>query len=135
MSSITGNAPIKASQITLNQRAGTKYRVNIETDEDGNIKYPLIIHQSLRIMDLGYVDYERPWYHTQSNIFPIGFKSVRTHSSMISLGQRADYTCEILDGGDKPQFRVTSSEDPDNSVTRDSTSGCWLEFAKKIEEI
>jgi hypothetical protein len=38
-----------------------------------------------------------------------------------------------LDGGEKPMFRVTSSEDPDNPVVKESTSGCWLEFAKKIE--
>ncbi len=86
-------------------------------------------------MDLGYIDYDRPNYHTTSNIFPIGFKSIRLHASMLELGQRAEYTCEILDGGDKPHFRVTSSEDPDNPITRESTSGCWLEFAKKIEEI
>ncbi len=30
-------------------------------------------------------------------------------------------------------FRVTSSEEPDNPIVKESTSGCWLEFAKKIE--
>ncbi len=51
------------------------------------------------------------------------------------MGQRADYICEILDGGEKPMFRVTSSEDPNNPIVKESTSGCWLEFAKKIEVI
>jgi hypothetical protein len=82
---------------------------------------------------LGYIDHERPAYHTANNIFPIGFKSQRTHNSTITLGARAEYTCEILDGGEKPMFRVTSSEEPDNPVVKESTSGCWLEFAKKIE--
>ena len=30
---------------------------------------------------------------------------------------------------------MTSEEDPDNPVTKDSTSGAWLEYAKKIESI
>jgi hypothetical protein len=51
----------------------------------------------------------------------------------VNLGAKADYTCEILDGGEKPMFRVTSSEEPDNPIVKESTSGCWLEFAKKIE--
>ncbi len=55
---------MKASHITLNQRPGTKFKVNIETDDDGNIKYPIIIHQSLKILDLGYIDSDRPAYHT-----------------------------------------------------------------------
>lgn len=54
---------------------------------------------------------------------------------MNELGGKAEYTCEILDGGEKPLFRVTASEDPENPVTKDSTSGAWLEFAKRIELI
>ncbi len=52
-------------------------KVNIETDEDGNVKYPIIIHQGLRILDLGFIEYEKPYYHTATNIFPIGYKSIR----------------------------------------------------------
>ena len=110
-------------------------KLNIETDEEGNIKYPIIVHQSLKILDLGYIEFDRPNYHTATNIFPIGYKSVRVNHSAKSIGGRAEYTCEILDGGEKPLFRVTSEEDPDNSITKESTSGAWLEFAKKIESI
>ena len=101
MSSCAGVAPIKASNITLSTKPGVK-KLNIETDEEGNIKYPIIVHQSLKILDLGYIEYERPSYHTATNIFPIGFKSIRVHHSAKSVGGRAEYTCEILDGGEKP---------------------------------
>lgn len=109
--------------------------MNIDTDDEGNIKYPIIIHQSLKILDLGSIESDRQFYHTSSNIFPIGFTSIRIHSSINDVGGRAEYTCEILDGGEKPMFKVTSSEDPENPIMRESTSGCWLEFAKKIELI
>jgi hypothetical protein len=41
--------------------------------------------------------------------------------------------CEILDGGKKPVFKVTSSEFQDEPLIKDSASGCWLEIVKKIE--
>lgn len=102
-------------------------------DSDGNIKFPIVVNQSLKILDLGYIDPNRSHYHTEKNIFPIGYKSVRTHGSVYSIGGKADYTCEILDGGDKPSFRVTSSEDPDKPIIKESTSGCWLDIVRRIE--
>jgi hypothetical protein len=59
--------------------------------------------------------------------------SVRTHASTKIFGERAEYTCEILDGGAKPLFKVTSSEDPDHPIVKDAMSGCWLEIVKKVE--
>jgi hypothetical protein len=45
---------------------------------------------------------------------------------MINPSQRAFYTCEIIDGNAKPQFRVTCSEDAVNPIVRDSSTGCWV---------
>lgn len=54
---------------------------------------------------------------------------------MFNKGEKAEYTCEILDGGDKPIYRVTSSEDPDNPIERDSSTGCWVYVCKKVNDI
>ena len=94
-----------------------------------------MVNQSLKILDLGYIETERLDYHSQRNIFPIGFKSMRTHLSMHVIGGRADYLCEILDGGDKPMFKVTPSEEPDKPIIKESSSGCWLEIVRKIEDL
>ena len=59
-----------------------------------------------------------PNFHSEHNLFPIGYISVRTYSSMFHKGQKAEYTCEILDGADKPIYRVTSSDDPNNPIVR-----------------
>lgn len=64
--------------------------------------YPIIINSSLQILDLGVVEYERPQYHSEKNLFPIGFKSMREHNSQRRLGERCQYICEITDGGLKP---------------------------------
>lgn len=76
--------------------------------------------------ELGIIEYERPLYHTEKNLFPIGYKSLREHNSQLTLGQRCIYSCEILDGGPKPQFRVTPGDDPKNPIVRDSSTGCWV---------
>jgi hypothetical protein len=78
------------------------------------------------MLDLGAIECERPLYHTEKNLFPIGYKSLREHNSQLTLGHRCLYTCEILDGGAKPQFRVTPGDDPENPIVRDSSTGCWV---------
>lgn len=60
---------------------------------------------------------------------------MRNYASMFYQGQRADYTCEILEGGDgRPIYRVTSSEDPENPIVRDSSTGCWVYVCSKVNE-
>ena len=40
--------------------------------------------------------------------------------------KRCDYICEILDGGNTPIFKVSSVEDIENPIIRDSSSGAWI---------
>jgi len=63
-------------------------KVSLQKDENGNIIYPITINSSLQIIDLGVIESERPQYHTEKNLFPIGFKSLREHNSQIRLGER-----------------------------------------------
>jgi hypothetical protein len=62
-------------------------KVNIERDLEGNIIYPIVITPTLSILNLGIVDWERPAYHSEKNIFPIGFKSLRRNTSMVHPGK------------------------------------------------
>ena len=104
-------------------------------DEAGNIVYPIVVTGTLKILSLGTIDPHRNLFHSASNIFPIGFRSVREAAGIKEIGRRADYTCEILDDGSKPMFKVTCSEEPDNPVIRDSASGAWLDFVKRTNDI
>ena len=66
-------------------------------------------------------------WHSEHNLFPVGFKSIRVHPSMFHKGKRCEYTCEILEGEDgKPSYKLTSSEDPENAIIRNSSTGCWV---------
>ena len=107
----------------------------INKDIDGNVIYPIIVTNTLKILDLGTVEYERPNFHSSRNLFPIGFKSVREYTSMIHPNTRCDYLCEILDGGDKPLYKVTCMDDADNPITKDASSGVWIEICRRIADI
>ena len=109
--------------------------MNVRTDEQGNIIYPIAVTGTLKILNLGVIDPSRTLFHSVANIFPIGFKSVREAASILEVGKRAEYTCEVLDDGSKPMFKVTCSEDPHNPIIRDSASGAWLDFVKRTNEI
>ncbi len=91
-------------------------KVNIERDLEGNILYPIVISPTLSILNLGVVEWERPAYHSEKNIFPIGFKSLRKGTSMVTLHKQDEYICEVLDGGQKPLFKVTSSAEPSTPI-------------------
>jgi len=110
-------------------------KINLQRDLEGNIIYPIQVNPSLQILNLGVVEYERPSYHSEKNIFPIGWKSVREGTSMFQMGKRDTYICEIFDGGQKPLFKVTAGEDPDNPIIQNSASGVWIEICKRINEL
>lgn len=84
----------------------------IQRDEEDEIIYPIVVNNSLIIENLGIIDWTRPLYHTEKNLFPIGFMSLREHQSLVNPGERCQYMCEILDGGSKPLYKVTSLDDP-----------------------
>ena len=54
---------------------------------------------------------------------------------MFHIGKEDTYICEIIDGGQKPLFKVTASEDPNNPLMQTSASGVWIEICKRINEL
>ena len=118
------------------KKKAAKNQANIMLrDKNGEIIYPIQVNNSLKIKNLGTVDWQNPLYHSEKNIFPIGYISVREHMSVLHPGERCQYLCEILDGGIKPLYKVTPLDDPENSITKDSSTGCWIEICKKLNDI
>ena len=123
-SKATGQKKVKLDAIMQNQ--------NVENITD--INFPIVISSSLKLLNLGEIKLS-PYYHSEHNLFPVGFVTVRTYASMFYKDTRCEYTCEILDGGEKPMYKVTSSEDPDHPIVRDSSTGCWIYICKKVNDI
>lgn len=59
------------------KRRYQKRRYSIQRNEDGSIQLPAQIVASLRIIELGRIDYERPAFHNDRYIFPIGYTAER----------------------------------------------------------
>lgn len=122
------------NQDSLDGSGKKKFRKSLDLDLL-NIIYPLQISPTLRLINLGKIEYKRPAFHNENNIFPIGYKAVREHYSYLNPHIKALYTCEILDGGEKPLFKVTFENEEDNSIIKDTCTACWIIICNKINDI
>lgn len=96
-----------------------------------NKKLPLILGRTSKLVSLGKID-PRDAYHTERYIYPVGFKTEREFDSYMTKGERAIYICEITDGGDRPMFRVTPNDDPEASVTCDTSTQVSVHFTQIV---
>ena len=107
----------------------------IKRDESGAPLLPMSITEKLELVALGEIVYDRPGFHNERHLFPVGFKSRREHASLIDPNGRTTYTNEILDnGGAGAVFRVTPDDAPDRFEEHDSASGAWVALEKKVLE-
>jgi hypothetical protein len=115
--------------------AKKKQKFQLNKDISGNIIFPLVVNNSLTLLEVGRISTNSN-YHSEHNLFPIGYKSQRVYASTKERGKKANYNCEILEGADgKPLYRVTSSEDPTNPIVRDSSTGCWVYICSKVNDL
>jgi len=103
---------------------------DVARGKDGLPKLPLVLGE-LSIESIGTI-IPHPPYITEKHVWPVGFASTRYFSSMINPEIRVKYTSQIVDGGDKPQFVVTASDDPLNPIVSHSPSGAWRTVLKQV---
>jgi hypothetical protein len=120
--------------LTSSKGMKSKVKSKIQKDDQGNIIFPVKISGNLTLVSAGEIR-PLPAFQSDHNLFPVGYKSERIYQSMFEKGKKALYTCEILDGGDRPIFKVTSSEDPENPIIRDTTTACWVYICKLIDNL
>lgn len=70
----------------------------IQLDNNGRPIFPIVVG-NLSVYSLGDVIIDRPGYHTEEMIFPVGFCSCRVYGSILDPEQQCVYTCKIIDGG------------------------------------
>lgn len=86
------------------------------------------------LLSLGTVVYDRPAYHVHNTFFPVGFKTGRFWNSMHTPDTRVYYISEVVDGGEKPLFRITAEDDP-TPVEATSASAAWKEVLTRENAI
>ena len=93
--------------------------INFDNDTH-QIKYPIVLSSAVKVLDLGRVIPDKKAFHAKNYIWPLGFRSVRTYTSMNNNTKRANFYCEIIEKDNKPAFKVTPEEDPENFVVAHS---------------
>eukprot|EP00897_Mesotaenium_endlicherianum_P009637 jgi/Mesen1/8701/ME000052S08124 len=109
--------------------------VEVQRHPDGTPVLPLALSERLTLTALGTVEPSRAGFHTERHIFPVGFSTVRDHSSMLYAGQRTMYTNSIVDAGERGAvFRVVPADAPQMVVERDSASGAWVAVCTAVNK-
>lgn len=128
----TSTAPkrSKTSKLVLKTR-----RVQpIDRDEDGHPKLPQQIGV-LTVLNLGTIITDRPSFHNERYIFPVGYTVSRTYPSMLDPNSNTVITSTIIDGGDSPRFHVVAADMPDEPIIANSATGAWTVVVRRSNEI
>jgi len=103
-----------------------------DPERPGSRNLPLHLGPSLTILSLGRVVPDRPGFHSQAYIWPVGFRSQRLYASYMNPHARVLYLNEILNGGGAPEFRITAEDDPQHPITGNSSSGVWAQVVRRV---
>ncbi|XP_005378492.1 PREDICTED: transforming growth factor beta regulator 1 isoform X5 [Chinchilla lanigera] len=103
----------------------------IALDPSGRPVFPIGLG-GLTVYSLGEIITDRPGFHDESAIYPVGYSSTRVYASMKYPDQMCLYTCQIKDGGVKPQFEIVPEDDPQNAIVSSSADGCHEELLRTI---
>ncbi|GAA5796661.1 F/Y rich C-terminus-domain-containing protein [Helicostylum pulchrum] len=130
---VTATTAPKRSKLT-SLSVKTRRVQPIDRDEDGNPKLPQQIGV-LTVLHLGTIVTDRPSFHNERYIFPVGYSVSRTYPSMIDPHSNTVITSTILDGGDSPRFHVVAADMPDEPIIANSATGAWTVVVRKSNEI
>ncbi|CAO0799603.1 unnamed protein product [Mucor circinelloides] len=125
--------PHKRSKLTP-QSVKTRRVQPIERDAQGRPKLPQQIGV-LTVHRLGTIVTDRPNYHNERYIFPVGYSVSRTYPSMVDPKSNTVITSSIIDGGDYPRFQVVAADMPHEPIVANSATGAWTVVVRRSNEI
>jgi hypothetical protein len=77
----------RKSEYNLKDEVGKKVKASIAEKDpfSGELILPMNVNASLKLVSLGRI-LPLPNYHSEHNLFPVGYKSLRIYSSMFNKG-------------------------------------------------
>lgn len=105
----------------------------IPLDSTGRPVFPIELG-SLTVHSLGEVVTDRPDFHTEDVIYPVGYVSTRIYGSMKDPRMKCVYTCKISDNNGVPRFDITADNDlsvPIIGTTPDICHALLLQFVNE----
>uniref|UniRef100_T1IZN3 Transforming growth factor beta regulator 1 n=1 Tax=Strigamia maritima TaxID=126957 RepID=T1IZN3_STRMM len=95
----------------------------IPLDSTGRPIFPIVLG-GLTVHSLGEIVSDRPDFHNEHFIFPVGFCSTRVYANQTNPDQKCLYTCKISDGGDEPKFEIAPEDDNEQPIIGTSANQC-----------
>ncbi|KAI9255798.1 F/Y-rich N-terminus-domain-containing protein [Phascolomyces articulosus] len=112
----------------------TRKPVEVPRDEDGNVILPFQI-SSLKVLELGEVVHDRPSFHSERYVWPVGYCVERTYMSMVDPENQTTYTCQVQDGGETPLFTIRAADAPEEEMSARTPTGAWALVIKRANEV
>ncbi|XP_054720245.1 transforming growth factor beta regulator 1-like [Uloborus diversus] len=103
----------------------------IPLDVAGRPIFPILLGP-LTIHSLGVIIHDRPGFHTEQCIYPVGFCSSRIYSSMKNPLLQCLYQCTVTDSPIGPRFEITPEDDPGRSLVGSSPNEVHSGLLKSI---
>jgi len=103
---------------------------SIERDANGSPVLPINLGDVV-VESLGVVVPRSPFV-TSNNIYPVGFRSVKTFTSAKDPSTQTRYTSQILDIGGRPMFMVIAADDPTAPIISNSAMQAWKTVLQRI---
>ncbi|GFT80307.1 transforming growth factor beta regulator 1 [Nephila pilipes] len=107
---------------------------SIPLDVAGRPIFPIILG-SLTIHSLGVIVTDRPGYHTEQCIYPVGFCSSRTYASLKNPTTQCLYQCTVTDSPFGPKFEITPEDDPGHSLVGNSPNEIHSSLLKALNTV
>ncbi|KAB0390838.1 hypothetical protein E2I00_007161, partial [Balaenoptera physalus] len=115
---------LKKTSKKKKMEAGARKLVQpIALDPSGRPVFPIGLG-GLTVYSLGEIITDRPGFHDEGAIYPVGYCSTRVYASMKTPDQECLYTCQIKD--------VVPEDDPQNAIVSSSADACHAELLRTI---
>ncbi|KFM80983.1 Transforming growth factor beta regulator 1, partial [Stegodyphus mimosarum] len=106
----------------------------IPLDCAGRPIFPIVLGP-LTIHSLGVIVPDRPGYHTENCIYPVGFCSSRTYASLKNPTVLCLYQCTVTDSPFGPRFEITPEDDPGRTLVGSSPNEVHSALLKAINNV
>lgn len=125
---------LKAKSIRKKASVDKKFVQLIPLDSTGRPIFPINLGD-LTLHSLGEIVSDRPGFHTEDHIFPVGFCSSRLYGSIKNPSQHCLYTCTIMDGNTGPRFEIVPEDNTEKPILGNTPNECHSTLLRTINEI
>jgi hypothetical protein len=122
--------PRKMNKIITQTRRVTRIRL----DATGRPILPLKVG-ILSVLAIGDIVYDRPDFHNERYIWPVGYKVSRPFASLVDKDKDTTVVCSILDGGNGPRFMLEFDDLPNHPIIAQTATGAWTAAVRRANEL